>query len=342
MSNADFFLKKALGEDFFDALSKVELWKPGTKSTLDHEEMKTALQIVPRTVIALLIRELVPMKIGETKEIELPGISSAGPHPEGSRSMIRATKHERDVYSGEIEEDNKMVVDFKLRSLPGVGLVIMSAFELYDMDNLIGGADANEQLAPDAAPIAPEAGSIAPQPLPLLEDADMKIQHLIDERLALHELIGKVVDKKIMEKEAIHELVLAKITEALKLVNEKVNAVSNDVKHVDLKLDGARALAFSAWKKAHTKKRPLDEFLEKKKKTREFSIYLTKGESVSCPDCGKNIFDGNGYSGCICMGENMNSKIYLKKSENGIKIRFPKSWTYDNIEMLLEILRNRE
>src|SRR5271166_3411296 len=124
MSNADFFLKKTLGEDFFESLQKVELWKPGTKSTIDHEELRTALQIVPRTVIALLIKELAPMRIGETKEIKLPVAENA---------LLRATKYERDVYSGEIEDDNKKIVEFKLRALPGVGLVIMSAFELYDM-----------------------------------------------------------------------------------------------------------------------------------------------------------------------------------------------------------------
>src|SRR5271170_4513109 len=128
MSNADMFLKKALGEDFFEALHKVELWKPGTKSTIDHEELRTALQIVPRTVIALLIKELVPMKVGETKEVSLFC---------GANAVMRVTKHERDVYSGELEVDNKKVVEFQLRALPGVGLVIISAFELYDMENLI-------------------------------------------------------------------------------------------------------------------------------------------------------------------------------------------------------------
>jgi hypothetical protein len=198
MSNVDLFLSKALGEDFFESLSKVELWKPGTKSTIDHEELRTALQIVPRTVIAFLIKELAPMKIGETKEVKLPVADNA---------LMRVTKHERDVYSGEIEEDNKKVVEFKLRALPGVGLVIMSAFELYDMENLI-----NSQNVPMATSVAEPQ---MPEPK-LLDDAESKIQSLIDERLALHDLIGKVIDKKIMEKEAINKLVLGKLTEAIR------------------------------------------------------------------------------------------------------------------------------
>ena len=69
--NSEHFLSKTLGKDFFESLVKVELWKPGTRTTVDHEEIKTALMIVPRTIMALLIRELTPMTIGETKEIKL-------------------------------------------------------------------------------------------------------------------------------------------------------------------------------------------------------------------------------------------------------------------------------
>ena len=68
-SGAEYFLKHTLGEDFLESLTKVELWKPGTKSTTDHEEIRTALQIVPRTVMALLIRELSALDVGITKRI---------------------------------------------------------------------------------------------------------------------------------------------------------------------------------------------------------------------------------------------------------------------------------
>src|SRR5579859_4399719 len=104
--NKNSFIEKVLGEDFFESLQKVELWKPGTKTTVDHEELRTALQIVPRTIMAMLIKELTPMEIGETKEMPL---FIAG------EARMRVTKHERDVYSGEIEEGSRKVVDFKYR-----------------------------------------------------------------------------------------------------------------------------------------------------------------------------------------------------------------------------------
>src|SRR5208282_6851328 len=121
-SGAEYFLKHTLGEDFLESLTKTELWKPGTKSTTDHEEIRTALQIVPRTVMALLIRELSTMEVGQNKAIPLFVASNA---------TLNVTKHERDVYSGDIVCTGKKVTEFKFRSLPGVGLVIMSTFELY-------------------------------------------------------------------------------------------------------------------------------------------------------------------------------------------------------------------
>lgn len=362
-SGADYFLKKTLGEDFMESLHKVELWKPGTKSTLDHEEIRTALQIVPRTIMSLLIRELIPMSIGETKEI---------PIFVGGDAKMRATKHERDVYSGEIEQDNKKISEFKFRSIPGVGLVIMTAFELYDMENLI-----NAQSTPSVTPQA-SLPSTPDQNDPQLVLSIAKVQALIDEKLALHSLIGQVVDRKIEHKNAVHNLLLMKLTE--------------EIQKAKIQADSARIIAYNAQQEitkkkqqisdvtkiakapgnaganeylrgmanglevanatvnekepefvesTNKKKRPLAEFLEKREKKKEYEVHLSKGETVDCPDCGKNIFDGKLFSGCVCLGDDMERKVYIKKSEEGIKVRFSKGWDQENIEMLLEVLRKK-
>lgn len=316
--NADYFLGKTLGKDFFESLTKFELWKPGTRTTVDHEEIKTALAIVPRTIMALLIRELAPMAIGETKELSLP--VNAG------NCMVRLTKHERDVYSGEVHEDNKMIVDFKYRSIPGIGLVIMSAFELYD----------TEKLA--------EAAKTAPA-----EDITQKVQHLIDERIALHDLIGKVVDKKIEERDAIKQLLMAKLSEDVAPVVPSFEAraqeiVDNGPSYPKAEvIEKAMEEGFKEGVKAK-KESPLKGFLDQRKKKSappEFHIEMAKGEHVSCPDCKKDIFDGQAFSGCICLGDDMDKKIYVKKSEDGVKIRFGRGWDEENIEMLLEVLRSK-
>ena len=178
--DADYFLKKTLGEDFLD-LFKSEVYKPGTRTTIDVFDIQHGLQIVPRVIMALLIKELVPMKIGETKEISIP-------HKEPV--VLKVTKHERDSLSGEIIENNKKIAEFMHRSIPGCGIVLMSALELYDIENL------TNEVKPS-------------------EDISLKVQKIIDERLELHDLINKVVDKKISEKDAIHQLLLMKLNEEL-------------------------------------------------------------------------------------------------------------------------------
>jgi hypothetical protein len=328
-SKADQFLKKTLGEDFFESLQKVELWKQGTKTTIDHEEIRTALQIVPRTIMALLIRELAPMAIGENKVVHLFVAANA---------LLKVTKHERDVFSGDVEQDNKKIAEFKYRSIPGIGLVILSAFELYDMDTL---ADHRQNELQDGV--------------------SEKVQKLIDERLALHDLVGKVVDQKIMQKDAVHQLVLQRLTEALDLAQKRANDVAkladlsketapmsepyfrgmaNGIAVADAVVNNREPKFVDAPKKGS----PLKSFLEVRKKKiapKEFSIEMAKGENVNCPDCKKNIFDGQLFSGCICLGDDMERKVFIKKTEEGIKVRFSKGWDQENIEMLLEVLRRK-
>lgn len=88
-------------------------------------------------------------------------------------------------------------------------------------------------------------------------------------------------------------------------------------------------------------KKPLQQFLEKRQKQKEHIIQLSKTEDVSCPDCQKNIFDGKIFSGCICFGQDMDKKVFIKKSEEGVKIRFSRGWDEENMLMLLDILRNK-
>jgi hypothetical protein len=323
--NADHFLSKTLGKDFFESLAKVELWKPGTRTTVDHEEIKTALMIVPRTVMALLIRELTPMTIGETKEIKLEV---------GSDAMVRLSKHERDVYSGEVFENNTRIVDFKYRSIPGVGLVIMSAFEMYDTEKLVD----NDKQQP-------------------AEDVTKKLQNLIDERLALHDLVSKVVDKKLEERDAIKQLLMAKINEDLKVKKDIAELANISKVSAPMEDDYFRGMANGMavadavvnnkepeFVESKKKESPLKGFLDQRKnkqKPSEFAIEMAKNEQVNCPDCKKNIFDGKVFSGCVCLGDDMDKKIHIKKTEEGVKIRFGRGWDLENIEMLLEVLRSK-
>lgn len=336
MSFGDSFLKKALGEDFFESLQKsFEIYKPGTRTTLDPEEMKTALQIVPRTLMSFLVNHLSPLKVGDNHRTELP-LQESG-------VFLNVTKLERDQYIGSIEKAGKIITDFKFRSIPGIGLVIMSAFELYDINKLI-------------------------DPPKVEEDVSAKVQTLINERLAMHDIVSQVVDKTMAEREALNKLMLMKLTDEL-------NATRDELERERVRLAGAGAAAIGYAKdvkpgdyghsaslddvnrlydekerlrkenevlKSNMKgSQKLKSFIEGRKKPQEFSIEMAKGEHVNCPDCGKNIFDGQVFAGCICLGDDRERKVFIKKSDDKISVRFSKGWDAENIEMLLEILRRK-
>lgn len=178
------FLKSVLGSDIMDVLAKSELYKPGTKTTVDPNEIRVALQIVPRTILSWLICHLKPMQIGDSKELDLPF----------AEGKLHVNKHGADVYSGEVYDKNsKVLYEFKYRSLPSVGLVLLTTFELY------------EDPTPEVIAIAPQAP---------VQETDSKLQDLIDQRLKLHDIIRGVVDQRITEREALQQMLLMKLKES--------------------------------------------------------------------------------------------------------------------------------
>jgi hypothetical protein len=324
-SNSDIFLNKVLGSDFLEGLSKTELWKPGTKSVVDIDDMRIGLKIVPRTILSFLVHELTPMGVGDNKEVKIP-VDGDG--------VLKVTKHERDQYSGEIIHNNKIATEFKFRSLPGVGLVIMSAFELYDVDEL--------DRKPDVS-----------------EDIELKVQKMIDERIALHDLVERVVEKKLSQREAVSNLMLMRLTDEIKKAKKKAIQVA-ELRNINERstpqsdqyfrgMTNGLAVADSVVNKTEPKfvetpkKKPLAEFLDKKKKKKpkEFVIQLAKGEEISCPDCRKHIFSESAFSGCVCLGADMDKKLFIKKSEDGVSVRFSRGWDPENISLLLEVLQKK-
>src|SRR5665213_2406815 len=123
--DAKTFLNKTVGDDFLETLSKSDLYKPNANAVVDLEDIRVGLKVVPRVVMSILIRELPPMKLGEAKAIPLAL---------GQNAILNVNKHDPDSYSGSLISDGKVLSNFKFRSLPGVGLIIMSAFELYEVE----------------------------------------------------------------------------------------------------------------------------------------------------------------------------------------------------------------
>ena len=311
MKKGELLIKNCLGDDFWESLEKSnELFKLNTQTALDPEEIRIGLKVVPRVLMSFLVKELVPLKNGEHKKISLPC---------GENAVMNVTKGDADSYSGNVISDNKPVYDFRNRSIPGIGIILLSTFELYDMSLI----DHEEKHSP-------EMGE--------------SVQKMIDDRLEQRALIEKVVEQKMTEREAIHKLVMGKLSEALKSSAPFPGAIpfkDADIPPAVAPTKPIEVTPADMIKKEQKKGSPLKAFIERKK-PKEFAIQMEKSETVNCPDCSQAIFGNSTFSGCICFGMDQNRKLWIKKSEDGVKIRFSRGWDEDNISLLLEVLRGKK
>lgn len=302
----DTFIKKVIGIDTAEILNKAEIYKPDTKTVLDPEEIKVALQIVPRIVLNFLISNLKHLKSGDIKELDLNPIAPG---------RVHINKLSADVYSGTIYSmEHKRLCDFNYRSLPSIGLMIMSAFELYDIKDL-------EQEAPRTSSVN--------------ED---RVQDIISERLRLMRLVHEVIDNKISEREAVRSLINKKIYEMAIVQNQPEPAQ----KALEINLEEKPKTEESLPELKKLKKSKLKEFLDKKQEKRKKIFSVEKSVEISCEDCGSTLYKGEeNLTLCVCYGEHMNNKILIKKSDsNNVSLEFPESFDADNIEMLLDSIRS--
>lgn len=306
--------KKLLGEDIFEELKKSEIgsgiFKPNTNTALDPEEIKIALQIVPRAILSYLIANLKPLEEGGNIELALPF----------APATMYVTKMSHDVYQGEIAENGKRKTEFKNRSLPGIGLILMSTFELYDTSDL-GNIRQEREDEPKAA----------------------KLQEIIDERLKLHCLIRDVVDQRLSEREAIKKLIADRIAEQFNYEDE-TEEIEEAEEDISVEVSDDEPEESEDIMDNLSKKSKLKEFLENREKKRTEKVELDKNETISCPDCKTNLYKGeNHFKLCLCYGEHFNKEIKIKKAEDGkYKFKFPKSFDLDNVEMLLEAIKSNK
>lgn len=283
-----------LGEDFMSSLEKAELYKPDTNSTVSHEELADALKIVPRAVMAYLTRNLADMKDGENRHMELPFKRAEG-------CAISISKVSSDVYHGEVLRGGKILYRFKYRTIPGIGLILLTTFELYDLEDL-------------------EKESVE-------KTKESYLSSMIEERIALRNLVSQVIEEKMAQRDAIEQLIKLRMSTEMK--KEAINPT-----------DAERQEAPEPTK--------LKEFLDRKKekpleKKEGYTVHLMKGDSVNCPDCKRKLYDGNNVTGCVCYGSDMGRKVFLSKGENGtMTVKFSKGWDPENVQMLLEALKRRE
>lgn len=345
-------LKNILDDEFLETLAKsADLYKIGSNTVLDPEEIRIGLKVVPRAVMSMLISELVPMEINSSKNVQLPF---------GKMAYMACNKNAADDFTGSVYSDNKLVYSFRNRSIPGLGIILLSTFELYDVEKI---------AEPYNSPIGHTGDN---------EDLNKKVQKLIDERMELHSLVGKVVEDKISQRDAIQKLMMFKLQEALAKeakikqqitnvaniakdpgnahANEYMRGMANGVEVTNAVVHNKEPDFVEAPKKPLnlkpediakkeapiSKGSPLKDFLDRKKpkEPKEHTVEMIKSEAIGCDSCGQIIFSQNSYSGCLCLGPDQYKKIWLKKTEGGVKIKFSKGWDEENIEQLLETLRS--
>lgn len=278
------FLKACLGEDFFQEMKKSELYKPHSNVTIDPKEAWIAYQIVPRTLISWLINNLRCLDVGGIFKADIPGVEG----------RLELNKIDRDVYSGQIYSniDNKKLYEIKYRSIPAVGLCILSTFELYENESEI---------------------LVHPSPS---KSENLELQKLIDERLYLRSLINQVVEQKLNEKEAMESFFMAKLAHHY----------------------GSR---FNMEEDGKNKKTKLLEFLESRQNKKD--VQIEKKENMDCSSCGTQVYKSGESSikCCVCYGESFGKEIKFTKTESGIKFKFPKNFSAENIELVLETIKNK-
>lgn len=290
-------VKSILGEDIFQELKKSAIYKPESKTALQPEEIRVALEIVPRSVLSFLFAHLKYRADNEIIDLDLPWALNA---------KIHINKLGADNYSGEITKDGKRLYEFQHRSLPSIGLILLSVFELYDLDMLNEIKEKPEQ--------------------PEVKDRVEKLQDLIDDRLMLHNLIRDVVDKRISEREAIGRLIKEKLSEHIASVEEKTEE-PKEYKPME-----------------NDKKSKLRQFLENIEKKRQEPVEMDKSEDIKCPDCKTTIHKKESMEiiPCICFGDHSRKPIkIIKKTDGKIQIKFPKNFEIENVEMLLSALKKQ-
>lgn len=291
-------IKSLLGDDIFDTLEKFEIFKPETRTVVDPKEIKVALQIVPRAVLSFLFAHLKWREAGDSVDLDLPFAPG---------SQLHVDKKGPDNYHGEIIKDGKVANRFQHRSLPSIGLMLLTTFELYDLSLL----DEIKESKPEEE-IEEEYDH---------DDHMDRLQDIIDERLMMHRMVQEVVDKRISEREAIN-----------KVIRERLND------HIESTLEEDTEEEQIMEK---TKKSKLREFLESREQRRQECVDIDKSE-ISCPDCGTSLYksEDKKIKLCICYGSHHNKELKFSKSGGGkVKIKFPKSFDIDNIEMLISAIK---
>jgi hypothetical protein len=309
--NALKFIEGFLGKEFFQELKKGDIvfTKPYSL-TVDGAEIQMGLDIVPKTIMKWLLTELKPMKPTEIKSISIPCDITA---------TLNVHKLSSDSYNGDIVKDGRQIYKFLSRSVPGIGLIVMTTFELYDSDDLNKLVD---PIVPSSEVHIPLISHVPQQPVKDVLD-------VINDFLKLKTIIQDVVDERIQQRKAIEEMAKYKITQALfESAQKEPEPVLKESENFMVKKEKPKL--------------KLEQFLEDIKSKKQKTATIVKKEEIKCKDCGTVLYKGGDLNLCICYGEHMSKPLKVEKTEKELTIKLPVFLDEDNTEMLLESLNNKK
>lgn len=119
---AEAILKSIVGDAGIETLSKA-IFRRQTESVADPMELYLPLMVVPRAILSWLVQNIQPLKVGEHRDMEIPGQDGV---------IFHVEKQASDVYRGEIVREGRVIHSFDKQSLPSIGGHLMTVFERYD------------------------------------------------------------------------------------------------------------------------------------------------------------------------------------------------------------------
>lgn len=286
-------LKKTLGKDFIEKLEKSEIYKVTTNTVLSPDEIRIGLQIVPKTVLQWLFGQLKQHSSGFSEKIKIPFEDNA---------EMQYTKNSTDNYSGTIYKDDKVLCEFKNRSIPGIGLLILTSFELYDKDML---SEIKQHLQQEQTPETKEK--------------EHALDGLIHQKLLLHQLVEEVVNKKLSERDAIDRMIREKLNTHIVSVNTQCSSSEKKSKLAQFM-----------------------ENVDNKKTSEEVKMGRAEISCPDCKTILHKKEDENIKLCLCYGDLNNTLLKLKKTQNGSVKISLPKSFDAEDVAMLLEAIRNKQ
>jgi hypothetical protein len=112
---------KDLGGDHYESLAKA-IYRKDIGQVEDPSEIYLPLMVLPRALTSWGIKNIIPIKIDETKVLQVPG----------SDAKLEIRKVLSDIYNGQLVLNGKIIHTFEKIPFPTVCGTLMSVLELYD------------------------------------------------------------------------------------------------------------------------------------------------------------------------------------------------------------------